>query len=84
MKPVIVEFRRDVPATPGRRGFVRGERYAVASADAARALYPEAEIVSYEDGTPYEIPPGLSPAGDPDSPETPDDGDKTPEARRKR
>jgi hypothetical protein len=51
---VVIEFPRDVPATATRRGFVAGERYAVPDAATARRLYPEAVIVGYEDGRPYD------------------------------
>jgi hypothetical protein len=50
----VIEFSRDIPAAGTRRAFLRGERYVVVSAEAARELYPEARIVSYEDGTPYD------------------------------
>lgn len=56
MKPVIIEFPRDIPATAGSRAFVRGERYVVASPEIASRLYPQAVIVAFEDGAPYTEP----------------------------
>lgn len=53
MNPVVIEYRADVPARDGRRAFVRGERYVVASAAEAHRVHPDAVIVAYEDGTPY-------------------------------
>jgi hypothetical protein len=43
-KPVIIEYRT---------GALSGARYVVISASAARSVHPEAEIVGYEDGTPF-------------------------------
>lgn len=57
MKPVVIEYREDIPARDGRRAFVRGERYVVISAGVARRVHPDAVIVAYEDGTPYQAQP---------------------------
>jgi hypothetical protein len=43
-KPVLIEYPKS------------GERYAVVSAAAAAKHHPDARILSYEDGTPYEAP----------------------------
>ncbi len=43
-KPVLIEY----PKT--------GERYAVVSPAAAAKYHPDAKILSYEDGSPYEAP----------------------------
>lgn len=46
-KPVIVEYTK---------GEMKGATYVVTSAAAAEKHHPDAKIVGYEDGTPYEAP----------------------------
>jgi hypothetical protein len=53
MPAVVIEYQRDVPARDGRRAFLRGERYVVASVAAAQRYHPDAVILAYEDGAPY-------------------------------
>lgn len=48
-KPVIIEYQD-------------GQTYAVTSAAKAKSVHPDAKIVRYEDGTPYEEPKSASSA----------------------
>ncbi len=48
--PVTIEYRKDIPARDGRREFLKGERYVVTSAAAAKAFHPDATIVGVESG----------------------------------
>lgn len=46
-KPVLIEYTK---------GDLKGATYVVPSAAKAASVHPDAKIVSYEDGTPYEAP----------------------------
>src|SRR5215218_5520986 len=53
-KPVIIEYHVDVPATVYTPAHVRGERFTITSAAKAMLAHPEATIVGYENGTPFD------------------------------
>lgn len=57
---VLISYPVDVPAAEGRRAFRAGERYTVASPTAARKVHPDAVILRYADGRPFNGAQGLS------------------------
>ncbi len=50
MKPVIIEYQRDVAAADGRRTFFKGERYQIPSLADARKVHPDATVLGYDLG----------------------------------
>lgn len=50
---VIVSYANDVPGVGSAVGHLSGERYEVASAEAAALVHPDATILRYADGRRY-------------------------------
>lgn len=51
---VDIVYREDVPATIYSPGHIAGERFTVKNAAAAKLLHPQADIVRYANGQPFD------------------------------
>lgn len=50
---VVIRYTRDIKAQPNQPAHIAGERFVVTDAATAKALHPDAEIVSYANGKPF-------------------------------